>query len=104
MPGHARAVDGWISATVEWLAKKGIFMTCLICDGQAAVVEPDGDYEERACPECGHYRVTGTALVLLKAHSWRFDLELTRKWIADHQSSGVIPTIDSAQAARLIDV
>jgi transcription elongation factor Elf1 len=54
-------------------------MTCLICGEPAAVVDTDGDYEERACSNCGHYRVMGTALVLMKAHGWYFDEVLTRK-------------------------
>jgi len=79
-------------------------MTCLICDEPADEVDAGGDYQERACPKCGHYRVTGTALVLMRKHSWCFDVELTREWIEQHQGSGTIPTIDSNQAPRLIDV
>jgi predicted RNA-binding Zn-ribbon protein involved in translation (DUF1610 family) len=79
-------------------------MTCLICDEPAVAIDADDDYLERTCPKCGHYRITGAALVLMKAHSWRFDVELTRKWIAEHQGTGAIPIIDSHQAARLIDV
>lgn len=79
-------------------------MSCLICYEPAAVLDAGGDYQERVCPKCGCYRVTGTALLLMHAHDLRFDVELTRRWIADHQGSGAIPTIDSNQAPRLIDV
>lgn len=79
-------------------------MTCLICDEPATDVDPAGDYEERVCPKCGHYRISGTALVLMHAHGWRFDVELARKWLTQQQGSGVIPTIDSNLAGRLIDV
>lgn len=79
-------------------------MNCLICDGSAVVVDPDGDYEERACPECGRYRVTATALAYMKVHDWHFDVELARKWIAERQSFGVIAVIDTHQAVRLIEV
>lgn len=79
-------------------------MTCLICGESAAVVETDGAYEERTCPSCGHYRITGTALVLLKARGWHFDVVLAWKWITEHQASGFIPTIDSHLAVRLIDI
>jgi hypothetical protein len=79
-------------------------MSCLICDEPAAVIDAGGDYQERAWPKCGHYRVTGTALVLMHGHGWRFDVELTRKWIEQQQGSGTIPSIDSNQAPRLIDV
>lgn len=79
-------------------------MTCLICNDPAVAIDVDADYLERVCQKCGHYRITAAALVLIKAHRWRFDVALTRKWIADQQASGMIPTIDSHQVARLIDV
>jgi hypothetical protein len=40
----------------------------------------------------------------MKARDLRFDVELTRKWLAQQQGSGVIPKIDHTLAARLIDV
>ncbi|WCM53567.1 hypothetical protein OH720_11325 [Pseudomonas sp. WJP1] len=79
-------------------------MTCLICNDPAVAIDVDADYLERVCQKCGHYRITAAALVLIKAHGWRFDVALTRKWLADQQGSGMIPTIDSHQVARLIDV
>lgn len=78
-------------------------MTCLICNEPAVATDADDDYLEKVCPDCGHYRITGAALVLMKAHGWRFDVNLARKWIAEQQSSEMIPTIDSHQAPRLID-
>ncbi|NWL17761.1 hypothetical protein [Pseudomonas umsongensis] len=92
------------SATFEQSAKQVKLMTCLICNGPATAIDADEDYLERACTKCGHYRITGAALVLIKAHGWHFDVELARKWIADNQASGMIPIIDSHQAPRLIDV
>lgn len=80
-------------------------MTCLICGEPALVVDVSGgDYEEGLCPKCGQYRVTDTAILLLKAQGWRFDVELARKWIAEHKDPGMIPTIDPHQVARMIDV
>ena len=78
-------------------------MTCLICGEPAVSVNAD-DYLERVCLKCGQYRVTGAALVLMKTYNWRFDLELVRRWISESQEAGLIPTIDSHQAACLIDV
>ena len=78
-------------------------MICLICDGPAEGVDAGGDYQERTCPKCGHYRITGTAIALLETHGWRFDVELSRMWLAHQQASGFIPTIDSQQVSRLID-
>lgn len=78
-------------------------MNCVICGAPAVRVNAGNKYEERACQECGHYRVTGKTLFLMKAHGWRFDVDLTQRWIAE-QGLGVIPIIDSHQAGRLIDV
>lgn len=54
-------------------------MSCVICKEPAAIFDAEGGYQERLCPKCGHYRVTGTVLVLMKAHGWNFDVELARK-------------------------
>ncbi|MGH8345473.1 MAG: hypothetical protein ACRES5_02745 [Pseudomonas sp.] len=78
-------------------------MTCLICNEPAVSIDAD-DYLERTCPDCGHYRINSAALVLMKTHGWHFDAELARKWIAEQQSSEMIPTIDSHQVPRLIDI
>lgn len=78
-------------------------MTCFICNEPAVAIDADDEYLERACPKCGRYRITGAALVLMKAHGWRFDVALTRKWLEEQQVSGTIPIIDSHQAGRLID-
>jgi len=76
-------------------------MTCFICNELATEAGLGDDYEERVCPNCGHYRVTGLALLLMKAHGWRFDVELARTWIANQKSYGFVPTIDSYQASCL---
>lgn len=77
-------------------------MTCLICDEPASHVDVGDDYQERECPKCGRYRVTHTALVWMQTHGWRFDVKLTRTWLAHQQGSGLIPIIDSQQASVLI--
>jgi hypothetical protein len=79
-------------------------MSCLICGEPALAIDADDDYLERTCPKCGRYQITGAALVLMKAHGWYFNVELTHKWIEEHQGTGTIPTIDSHQAPRLVDV
>jgi len=79
-------------------------MTCLICNDPAVAIDVDADYLERVCQNCGHYRITGAAIVLMKAHGWRFNVKLTREWLAHQQGSGLIPTIDSQQASVLIQV
>lgn len=76
-------------------------MGCYICgkDVEAVVF---ADSEEYPCSDCGHYRISGTAMALFKAHNWTFDIDLARRWIASQQGSGTIPLIDSNRAASLI--
>jgi hypothetical protein len=76
-------------------------MSCYICGNDVEpVVFPDS--EEIPCPDCGHYRISGTALALFKKNNWKFDIDLTRRWLASQQGSGTIPLIDSNRAASLI--
>ena len=77
-------------------------MGCLICDGADVVVNRGEYYQERTCPKCGHYKITGSALQLLNKHDWRLDMDLVHHWIEVHRSTGVTPTINSYQVSRLI--
>lgn len=78
-------------------------MSCYICgNGVAPIVLPDA--QEYSCPECGRYRISGTAIELLKLHPWKFDIYLARRWIADQQESGAIPLIDSNIITRLVHI
>lgn len=80
-------------------------MPCLICGEAALIVAVDGQsYKEGSCQKCGHYRITHTALTLLRAKKWCFDVNVVRKWIKEHQRSGFIPIIDSDQVVRLITI
>lgn len=76
-------------------------MTCFICNEPATETDIGDDYKEKVCPNCGHYRVTGSALLLMKTHGWSFDMELARIWIAHQKINGFVPTIDSFQASCL---
>lgn len=76
-------------------------MTCYICGRDVEAIKfPDS--EEIPCPDCSHYRISGTAIALFKRHNWRFNVELARQWIASHQGSGIVPLIDSGRAAILL--
>lgn len=78
-----------------------IAMSCYICGTRVTpVVLPDS--EEIPCPECGRYRITGTATELLKRNILKFDIYLSRRWLADQQGSGIIPLIDSNITGRLM--
>lgn len=79
-------------------------MTCLICGEPATAVDVGDGYEERQCEKCGHYRVTVNTIELLNKNGWHFDVDLSRIWLGQQQGYGFIPTIDSAEAERLIGV
>lgn len=78
-------------------------MSCYICGNNVAPIELP-DIEEYPCPACGRYQITGTAVALLKQHSWAFDIYLARRWIADQQDSYTTPIIDSNIVTRLVYV
>lgn len=76
-------------------------MSCYICGEEVdPVALPDST--EIPCAYCGHYRITGTAIALFEKNGWKFNVDLTRRWIASQQGSGTIPVIDSNRAALLI--
>ena len=78
-------------------------MSCYICGYNVApIVLPD--VEEYSCPACGRYRITGTAIELLKLHPWEFDIYLVRRWIADQQDESCPPLINSDIVTRLLYV
>lgn len=77
-------------------------MECLICNEPVSDIDTGGDFVEITCPKCGHYRVTRTALALMEAHDWHFNLEQTREWIVSQQSAESVPTIDSQLVSVLI--
>lgn len=79
-------------------------MTCMICDEPVTAVDVVDGCLELVCSKCGHYRFTGSAIAFMDKNGWRFDVELSRRWLSQQQGSGTIPTIDSSQAARLIGV
>lgn len=79
-------------------------MICFICNGPTKEFDVRGDLGEKNCPKCGCYQITETALVMMRTHKLRFDVELARHWIAELHRSGITPIIDAPQAARLVDV
>jgi len=77
-------------------------MECFICATDSSEVPSSGDYKQLACPDCGEYRISGTAIALFKEHNWRFDVDLTRRWLTSQLGTGKLPLIDSDRAASLI--
>jgi hypothetical protein len=96
MPGHARAVEGGEgSATVQRLTEKENVMSCFICEGEARTIPSIGDYEERVCPDCGHYRVSGTVVAQLETLNRKFDVDQMKLFVQGGIARGEIPLITS---------
>lgn len=75
-------------------------MQCRICGVETNDIDSGDDYEEYACPDCGPYKVTRTAIATMDNHGVRLDVALTRRWLSQ-QTPEFIPTIDSELAMRL---
>jgi predicted RNA-binding Zn-ribbon protein involved in translation (DUF1610 family) len=76
-------------------------MECRICRTETNEILPTGDFEEYACPKCGPYKITGSAVAVLEKHGYRLDVDLCREWLAQ-QGPQAVPVIDSDLAMRLI--
>lgn len=77
-------------------------MDCYICQAKSTELDPTGDYQRLVCPECGEYKISNTALELMKKDKLRFNVDIARGWLLRHQGSGVIPLINDVTAANLI--
>ncbi|VVP11749.1 hypothetical protein PS854_03336 [Pseudomonas fluorescens] len=77
-------------------------MKCFICSTESNEVPSAGDYTQLDCPQCGEYRLSGTAIALFKEHNWKFNVEFTRLWLESQRSGGTIPLITSDRAKTLI--
>lgn len=75
-------------------------MSCLICGSEARVIPALGDYEERICQACGHYRVSGTVMRLTAQNDWSYDIERMRTYIAGQlaRSPDEVPVITTVVA------
>ena len=77
-------------------------MDCFICAQESSEVPSLGDYKRLACPQCGEYKISRTAIDTMETNGRKFDVDLTRRWLASQQGSGNIPLISSDRAASLI--
>lgn len=73
-------------------------MNCLICAGTAERILCDGDWEERDCPSCGHYRVSDALVLTLMEQGQIFDVSKMRIWLAEKRRDGGIPYIEIHEA------
>lgn len=77
-------------------------MECFICQSEATKIDPTGDHQRLACPACGEYKISNTALDLMKKSNLEFNVEFARAWLNSHLGTGVVPLIDDATATKLI--
>lgn len=75
-------------------------MECRVCGAESNKIDPRGDYEEFACPACGPYKISRTAIGELERHGYRLDPTRTRKWLSQ-QTPETVPVIDSTLALQL---
>jgi len=74
----------------EW----GSLMKCLVCAGIASGPTCEGPWEERDCPACGRYRVADALILTLMEQGQIFDVEMTRKWLAQQRRDHPVPCIE----------
>lgn len=77
-------------------------MECFICQTEATRIDPTGDHQRLACPGCGEYKISNTALDLMKKNGFKFNVQITREWLKSHLGTGAIPLINDGVAAKLI--
>ncbi len=73
-------------------------MTCLICVGVAERIQCAGPWEERNCPDCGHYRVSDELLLALMEQGQIFDIGRTRRWLKERRVEDFAPLIQADEA------
>jgi hypothetical protein len=76
-------------------------MSCLICAGPAERVFCHGAWEERNCPECGHYRVSDALVLMLMEQGQIFDIDKARAWLTSTKNRQSIPTIEAVEGLLL---
>lgn len=77
-------------------------MSCLICAGPAERVLCQGAWEERNCPDCGHYRVSDSLVLMLMEQGQIFDIEKARAWLRSRRGERSIPTIEAVEGLLLL--
>lgn len=78
--------------------KLEIVTTCLICVGVAEQFQCRGPWEERNCPDCGHYRISDELILALMDQGQIFDVAKTRSWLDSRRIEMTIPTIKIHEA------
>jgi pyruvate/2-oxoacid:ferredoxin oxidoreductase beta subunit len=76
-------------------------MKCFICKADASEVAPYGDYKQLACPGCGEYKISGTAINAVENKRLVFNIQRSRDWLNSFLGTGQIPLIDEDKALGL---
>jgi hypothetical protein len=77
-------------------------MDCLICGNKRSRIVSSGVWTEFHCPECGTGRITIALLNLMMLQRARFDVSLSRKWIAERQKFDPLPIMQATDLPFLI--
>lgn len=72
-------------------------MSCLICAGPAERIFCADSWEERKCPECGHYRICDSLVLTLMEQGQIFDIAKAREWLAMRRIHCAVPGIESVE-------
>ncbi|MEA3172373.1 MAG: hypothetical protein QOI97_5321 [Pseudomonas sp.] len=73
-------------------------MGCLICAQKTGLQRSIGDWEERHCATCGHYRISRNFLVLMEIQGLKFNIEETRLWLSTLRRTDPLPGIVAENA------
>ncbi|QXH54294.1 hypothetical protein KSS94_12005 [Pseudomonas fakonensis] len=76
----------------------GLYMSCLICAGQAESVECPSGFEQRCCVLCGSYRMSQALVLRMMDEGQIFDAQRMRDWLAGRRVEGEVPVIELHEA------
>lgn len=77
-------------------------MDCPICKNELARITSSGVWIEFHCPECGIGRITVELLSLMMLQQSRFDVSLSRKWIAERRKFDPLPIMQTSDFPLVI--
>lgn len=68
-------------------------MNCLICTELAERFASCDQWEERVCPNCGHYKISLHLISAMIDQGQIFDIHQTREWLVMERISTPAPAI-----------
>lgn len=68
-------------------------MNCLICTELAEQFASCDQWEERVCPDCGHYKISLQLISAMIDQGQIFNIRKTREWLAIVRASSPAPAI-----------